>query len=134
MNVLVAYDGSSESRRALEWTCRLGKDFQVTVISIAPTLEVTEKTRDAVDPTSDVHEHHRQLEEATEILAQSNITARTLLRAGNPAEEIIDEASSGQYDMIIVGKHGRGAVQRFLIGSVADRVVRHATVPVLVVR
>jgi nucleotide-binding universal stress UspA family protein len=68
------------------------------------------------------------------MLANSGIRAERLLKAGNPAEEIINAAAEGRFDVILVGVRGMGAVRRFLIGSVTDRVVRHATVPVLVVR
>ncbi len=51
----------------------------------------------------------------------------------SPASEIIGEAADGGYDMIILGRHGHGFFKDFLIGSVSDRVVRHAACPVLVV-
>ena len=57
-----------------------------------------------------------------------------LVWEGDPGEAIIDAAQAEGADMIVVGSHGRGAVGRFLIGSVSDHVVRHASCPVLVVR
>jgi nucleotide-binding universal stress UspA family protein len=57
-----------------------------------------------------------------------------LVWEGDPGEAIIDAAQAESADMIVVGSHGRGAVGRFLIGSVSDHVVRHASCPVLVVR
>ena len=58
-----------------------------------------------------------------------------VIEVRNPAtEEIIDTAIEGEFDLIIIGIHGMSAMRRFLIGSVADRVVRHALVPVLVAR
>ena len=53
---------------------------------------------------------------------------------GEPGPSIVDAASSEQVDLVIVGSHGRGAVGRFLVGSVSEHVVRHASCPVLVVR
>ncbi|GAC1634471.1 MAG: universal stress protein [Chloroflexota bacterium] len=134
MNILVAYDGSEQVQRALDWAVRMTQDARVTVISIAPTLEASPKIADAVDPNSDIPEHRRQLDEAAAILDRSGITVETVLRAGNPAEEIITTATDGDFDVILVGIRGVSAAKRFLIGSVAERVVRHATVPVLVVR
>jgi nucleotide-binding universal stress UspA family protein len=55
-------------------------------------------------------------------------------RASNVAAAITDYASAHAIDLIIVGTHGRGAVSRFLMGSVAERVVRSAPCPVLTVR
>jgi nucleotide-binding universal stress UspA family protein len=57
-----------------------------------------------------------------------------LVWEGDPGEAIIDAAQAEGADMIVVGSHGRGTVGRFLIGSVSDHVVRHASCPVLVVR
>jgi nucleotide-binding universal stress UspA family protein len=57
-----------------------------------------------------------------------------LVWEGEPGESIIEAAEAESADLIVVGSHGRGAVGRFLIGSVSDHVVRHATCPVLVVR
>ena len=51
-----------------------------------------------------------------------------------PAKAICDYAETHGVDLIIVGSHGRGGVERWLIGSVAERVVRHATCNVYVVR
>ncbi len=59
---------------------------------------------------------------------------RTLLRSGVPHTEIVAAAKDEHADLVVVGTHGRGALQRLLIGSVADRVVRTAPCPVLVVR
>ncbi len=134
MKILVAYDGSELAGRALGWAVQLAQDSTVTVISIAPTLEASPRMADAVDPSSDIPEHRRQLDQAVDILNQAGVRAETILTAGNPAEEIINAAAEGGFDLILVGIRGRSAVRRFLIGSVADRVVRHATVPVLVVR
>ena len=55
-------------------------------------------------------------------------------RASNVASAVTDYASSHAIDLVIVGTHGRGAVSRFLMGSVAERVVRSAPCPVLTVR
>jgi nucleotide-binding universal stress UspA family protein len=57
-----------------------------------------------------------------------------LVWEGEPGESIIEAAEAESADLIVVGSHGRGAVGRFLIGSVSDHVVRQATCPVLVVR
>lgn len=59
---------------------------------------------------------------------------RTLLREGNPAQEIIEEAHSGGYDMVIMGTHGLGALTGVLMGNTARRVVRRCQVPVTVIR
>lgn len=60
-------------------------------------------------------------------------TVRTKVRVGDPARAILAEAAEWGADMVMVGSQGKGAVSRFLIGSVAESVVRHALCDVLVI-
>ena len=62
------------------------------------------------------------------------LTARLALRTGAPHEEIVALATDERADLVVIGTHGRGGVNRVLLGSVADRVVRLAPCPVLTVR
>ncbi len=67
--------------------------------------------------------------------ARSNgLTVRLALPTGVLAEEIVGLASEERADLIVIGTHGRGGMKRVLLGSVADRVVRLASCPVLTVR
>ncbi|MDQ6774395.1 MAG: universal stress protein [Candidatus Dormibacteraeota bacterium] len=137
MKVLVAVDGSDESRHALRWATNLAKADaagRVTVLSIAPALEAAPPIADAIDPSSDVSVHRKELQEAAGLLAEAGVKGDTVLKSGNPAEEILDLAEGDAYDLIVLGHRGMSGARRFLMGSVSERVVRHATVPVLVVR
>jgi nucleotide-binding universal stress UspA family protein len=137
VKILVAYDGSGEAQNALKWAQQLAKatgEHSLTVISVAPTLELTEPIVDAVDPTSGTARHRAQLAEAKGLLANAGVEVTTVLKAGNPTEEILDLADAEDFDIIVVGNRGVGGARRFLMGSVSDRVVRHASKPVLVVR
>jgi nucleotide-binding universal stress UspA family protein len=137
VKILVAYDGSETGRRTLDWAVRLVKDDPdsgVTVIGVAAALEATAPIADAVDPSSSIEKRRRQLAEAAGTLAAAGVKADTLLKVGNPAEEIINAGDGGDADLIIVGSTGTGGAIRFLMGSVSDRVVRHANRPVMVVR
>jgi nucleotide-binding universal stress UspA family protein len=62
------------------------------------------------------------------------VTVSFLIWDGSPGEAIVEVARNEQVDLVVVGSHGRGAVGRFLVGSVSEHVVRHAPCPVLVVR
>ena len=53
---------------------------------------------------------------------------------GNAADAIVDYAGKNDIDLIIMATHGRSGIGRWALGSVADRVVRHANAPVLLVR
>ena len=62
------------------------------------------------------------------------LNARSALRAGAAHQEIVALATDERADLIVIGTHGRGAIERALLGSVAERVVRLARCPVLTVR
>ena len=65
--------------------------------------------------------------------ADERIDATGLTVRGPPAKEILAQAKALDADMIIVGSHGFGAVFRLLLGSVSEKVLKHATCPVLIV-
>jgi nucleotide-binding universal stress UspA family protein len=137
MKILVAYDGSTAARHALDWAARLARDDAgsgVSVIGVAATLEATVPIPDAVDPGSSVEMRRRDLADAASVLAAAGVRADTKLTVGNPAEEIIAAGDEGGFDLIVMGSTGAGRAVRFLLGSVTDRVVRHADRPVMVVR
>ena len=62
------------------------------------------------------------------------VVERTLVKSGNPVEEILSEAQSSDYDLIIMGAHGHGALVGAFMGSVSRRVLRRCKKPVLVIR
>jgi nucleotide-binding universal stress UspA family protein len=65
---------------------------------------------------------------------QAGVRARSLVVEGQAADRIVRAARASRADMIVMGTHGRGAVAKFFLGSVAGRVVATATCPVLTVR
>lgn len=65
---------------------------------------------------------------------EAGVTARVVLRTGVPADEIVRLADEEQAAMIVIGTQGRSGLERMMLGSVADRVIRAASCPVLTVR
>ena len=74
------------------------------------------------------------LGEWTSAAGTAGLSARWVLRTGVPYKEIVGAATRESPDLIVIGTHGRGGVDRALLGSVADRVIRLAPCPVLTVR
>lgn len=64
----------------------------------------------------------------------ADIQARTFVMHGRPAHEIVELATREKVDIIVIATHGESGWQRFVFGSVAEKVVRHADCPVLTVR
>jgi nucleotide-binding universal stress UspA family protein len=76
----------------------------------------------------------RYLEEITGREACRDLRVRLAVQIGTPAETIIDYAHREPIDLIVMATHGRSGLQRWVYGSVADKVLRGADVPVLLVR
>jgi nucleotide-binding universal stress UspA family protein len=75
-----------------------------------------------------------ELDEAANALEVTGVGVERLVAVGEPDEEIVAAAAQHGADLIAMASHGRGALGRAIFGSVADRVARTATVPVLIVR
>lgn len=75
----------------------------------------------------------RQLNDYIARKIPAEITVNEVLREGTPADEIIAQASEDNVDLIIIPSHDK-SLEQFLLGSVADKVARHAPCPVLVVK
>ena len=65
---------------------------------------------------------------------REGVPIRCLIWEGDPGESIVEAAEAEDVDLIVVGSHGRRGIDRFFMGSVSERVVRTASVPVLVAR
>ncbi len=75
-----------------------------------------------------------ELAERAAKLTASGVATRSLVRSGVPFEEIVEVAQKEACELIVIGTHGFGGLNRWLLGSVADRVVRLASCPVMTVR
>jgi nucleotide-binding universal stress UspA family protein len=77
---------------------------------------------------------HRAVDDRVSAARAAGVAVRGVVRSGVPAEEIVRAAEDEGAAMIVMGTHGRGGVQRLMVGSVVDRVLRTATCPLLLVR
>lgn len=76
-----------------------------------------------------------RLDRVAEGLRSRGVTVVTRVLTGvGPAAVLLDEAGSGHYDLVAMTTHGQGGLRRFLVGSVADKIIRAAPCPVLVLR
>ena len=75
----------------------------------------------------------KYLIESADRLKGQGVNAKVAVAKGRAADEILDYASKNNIDLIIMSTHGRSGVARWAMGSVADKVVRHARSPVLII-
>ena len=76
----------------------------------------------------------KDLKPARKLLDTAGVKHDMVIKTGQVAQEIIDFAKTGKFDLIALGSKGRGAIADLLIGSVAQRVLSTSTVPVLIVK
>lgn len=143
-NILVPVDFSESSRAALEFAAEIARPFgaSIDVLHVwqAPTFIPTASLPEAPSIDAGIVELVRKnAEEASQRFAadakQRGIPLRDArCEPGVPARAIVDIAKTGGYDLIVIGTHGRTGLSHAMMGSVAERVVRHAECPVLSVR
>jgi len=131
--VLVAYDGSDGARRALELIPELVAGRTVTVLGVAEGIPLLGHAGTLHSDEQEA-ERERQLAEAAELLAARGIESRTVERTGDAATAILEQAEEDDVDLVVMGTRGLSAGQRWLMGSVSDKVLHHARCSVLVVR
>lgn len=138
--ILVPIDESTHSRKALEKAkeiaSAMGSDITILnvfnpiiIASSSPTTGYYKEARENAINRSNV-----LLRDALESLRDFKGHAETRSMSGDPAEEIINLAKEGDYDLVIMGSRGMGTFSRALLGSVSDKVVHHIKKSVMIVK
>ncbi len=137
--ILVATDGSDNFGQAMSFALGLAKSSgaMVYTVYVVSNVSMYAGTRD-VSWAESMNEHFfREGETANNVVIEEGkahgVEVKAEILEGNPGEEILDFAEANDIDMIAMGTKGGSGVNRFLLGSVAEKVVRHSKVPVLVV-
>jgi nucleotide-binding universal stress UspA family protein len=133
--VLVPTDGSEGSAnaamRAIDLAQQYGAAIHVLHVVDSSGSSLVGDIRSGPDPA----ERGERAIEKIETMAEAHgIEVTVGLREGDPADEILTYAEEIEADIIVAGTHGRSGIERRLIGSVAERLVRHANCPVLTVQ
>jgi universal stress protein A len=135
-HILVAIDFSESSREALQVASRLAADPGVRLVLFhvwqpmigpeLPTLLLDDRLVELERTLADWEREERDL-------GAKSVSSRFVV--GTPWQEIVDALTKDPtFDLVVVGTHGHTGLAHVLLGSVAERIVRHAPTPVLVVR
>ncbi|AQL44319.1 universal stress protein [Halorientalis sp. IM1011] len=135
--ILVPTDGSDHAVRAAEHALALARAFDATVRvigvvdiqSVAGPFNAGGVDDEFVDG---LKSQARESIEAVEALTDERVETDVL--EGTPAKSIVDDAADFDADLIVMGTHGRTGINRYVVGSVTERVVRLADAPVLTAR
>jgi len=125
-NILISTDGSSLSKDALEHAIATFPDGNITLIHVLDPRYTA--------PDDDELRPERKFTDFLDLAKRHNIEVEIETRVGHPSREIVTYSEENDIDEIMMGSHGREGASRILLGSVAERVLRRAPVPVTIVR
>jgi nucleotide-binding universal stress UspA family protein len=143
-HVLVPVDLSEASLHAVRLAVNMARASGATLtllhVGVVPVSPIAETWTPSVsaplvelkDPM--VLEARLALERIRREEVPTDIDARLVVREGFVPEEIVAEAKHGGHDLVVMGTHGHTGLERVLLGSVAERVIRSCPIPVLVTR
>lgn len=140
MRILVGVDDSKFSEAALQ--ALVGqiqpRDTEVRVLHVLERIAISTPPQMSAGYTPELQDQAKEAQELVERAAKKLRTAGfnvdTAVCKGDIREKIIDSAAEWNADLIVIGSHGRRGMQRFLLGSVAEFVARHAQCSVAIVR
>jgi len=139
--ILVPVDGSEQAADALAYVLAEFPESTVVLLHVINPAEAGYSAQASVPSFSE--EWYEDQKESAEALFdefeedayEAGVTdVERVLEVGRPTQTIVDYAADHDVDQIVMGSHGRAGVSRILLGSVAELVVRRATVPVTVIR
>lgn len=141
--ILVPLDGSHRSLAAAAHAMQIASrlNSRVTLFHVVQSLpqytgNFSEFSSSSVNSIAREFETMGEniLNEAEAQFGDHNIKLEKKLAWGDPEQEICNEAKEGKYDLIVIGSRGLGEIKGYLMGSVSNRVSRHAPCPVLIIR
>lgn len=135
--IVVAYDGSVGSNKALTWAVELAAKLGSTVVavSVVKPPEFSPSVDEVDEWYEDGEKQYRPLLELAAAYCEAQgVSLETEILKGHPAESIMRYATDRQVDLIVMGTRGMGGFKNLIIGSVAQKVVTYAKVPVVVVK
>ena len=138
-DILLPTDGSDGARAVADHVGALAENFDATVhvLAVADSRNRFESPSSGLAPEVWAESENERAEAAlddTVAVLPDGIEVERVVETGVPHEVIVDYGKSAGMDVIVMGTHGRTGLDHYLIGSVAERVVRRSPVPVLTVR
>jgi nucleotide-binding universal stress UspA family protein len=133
--ILLAYDDTEPSRRALDRAASLAEAFgsRVLVTSIASLVHSSPRSVTQIDRGGGVGTQTDEVRQAQTILEERGIAAESVTAVGDPASAIAQLAEDRHADLVVIGTRGVGPVQRLLGQSVSQAVSRRVSCDLLIV-
>lgn len=137
--ILVAIDGSKMSKKALRSALQIAKErfSKVGVIHVEKNVMISENmTTDSIDEIYSKinHEVDALFDEAKVLAEDEDLVIATHYVMGDPAVQIVKTAEEGNYQLIVMGSRGLGAIKGIVMGSVSYKVLQLSHCPVLIIK
>jgi nucleotide-binding universal stress UspA family protein len=136
-HVLVAFDGSPDAQLALDHAVAIAQHYHARLALVAVVPPVPSVAWQAPGGLRALHEaQEHDLESALRAAADDvpdDLSVTTRLLDGDPARCILKALEDGDHDLLVMGSRGRGRMTAALLGSVSNRVMHEAEVPVMVI-
>ena len=140
--ILVPTDFSENSNRAVRYAAELAEKFESEIVFLHVVQDLALVLPDAVMPTpvatpnldDMIASAKTGIANLVTSLGLAKLNPKAEVRIGSPASEIVSAAADLKADLLCISTHGRTGLAHLLLGSVAEKIVRHAPCPVLTVR
>ena len=137
-SILCPIDRSPSSLQAFSYAIALARwqGARLTLLEVVEASGPVGRRASANDsaPNDTRAALERDLRRVLTARRASDVKVKIVMRTGNVVQEILAQAKASRADLVVIGSHGRGGLQRLVLGSVAEKVLRLATCPVLTVR
>ncbi len=136
-SILLPFDGSGPSRKAVEQACRISvmDGSAVTVLYVVPRYEeMIEFFRSSSIKDSLMNEAQKITARAGELALEKGVKVKVMIEDGDVSSKISETAVREKNDLIVMGSYGWSSGNKAVIGSTTERVIMHANCPILVVR
>ena len=139
--ILVTLDGSELAEEVIPYVEDIAKrcNAEIILMRVSPPAHTVVAEGVVVSPLDEQLDQieadfKRYLDRVADVLRARGLTVQTVIRFGNPAEEIVDFSENNDVKLIAIATHGRSGLSRWVYGSVAEKVLRAASAPILLIR
>ncbi|OGW36263.1 MAG: hypothetical protein A2010_18880 [Nitrospirae bacterium GWD2_57_9] len=136
-SLLVPFDGSDSSKKALTRACQLSKEdgSEVSVLYVIPRYEEMVDFYKSESITRSLYQEAEKIAgSAKKIASDLAVQIKAVVREGHAGEKVVEIADTLKNDLIVMGTHGWRGMDKAIMGSTAERIVAYASCPVLIVK
>jgi nucleotide-binding universal stress UspA family protein len=135
-SILVPLDRSTLAERILAEVRELARPLEamITLLRVIPPYLTPSMESQEKESARDWAEVEAYLQEKRQALQAAGVSVNSMVRTGDPAHQILEYAEANEIDVIAIATHGRSGLSRWLLGSVADKVLRGSDIPILLFR